>query len=78
MASLTPGSEPAEREGAQALAAKLLKRQGRRPRVMITDKLASYVAAKKAVMPGEEHRQHKGFNNRAENSHQPTRRASAS
>ena len=25
-------------------------------------------------MPGVEHRQHKGFNNRAENSHQPTRR----
>jgi len=30
--------------------------------------------AKKAVMPGVEHRQHKGLNNRAENSHQPTRR----
>jgi putative transposase len=41
---------------------------------MITDKLASYGAAKKAVMPGVEHRQHKGLNNRAENSHQPTRR----
>jgi putative transposase len=25
-------------------------------------------------MPGVEHRQHKGINNRAENSHQPTRR----
>jgi len=25
-------------------------------------------------MPGVEHRQHKGLNNRAENSHQPTRR----
>ena len=25
-------------------------------------------------MPGIEHRQHKGLNNRAENSHQPTRR----
>jgi putative transposase len=41
---------------------------------MITDKLVSYAAAKKAVMPGVEHRQHKGLNNRAENSHQPTRR----
>jgi putative transposase len=41
---------------------------------MITDKLASYAAAKKVVMPGVEHRQHKGLNNRAENSHQPTRR----
>ena len=46
----------------------------RPPRVMITDKLASYGAAKKEVMPSVEHRQHKGLNNRAENSHQPTRR----
>jgi putative transposase len=41
---------------------------------MITGKLASYAAAKKLVMPGVEHRQHKGLNNRAENSHQPSRR----
>ena len=41
---------------------------------MITDKLASYGAAKRDIMPGIEHRQHKGLNNRAENSHQPTRR----
>jgi putative transposase len=46
----------------------------RPPRVMITDKFASYAAAKREVMPGVEHRQHKGLNNRAENSHQPTRR----
>jgi putative transposase len=53
---------------------KLLKRQMRSPRVMITDKLASYGAAKREVMPSVEHRRHKGLNNRAENSHQPTRR----
>jgi putative transposase len=53
---------------------KLLKRHCRAPRVMITDKLASYGAAKKEITPGVEHRQHKGLNNRAENSHQPTRR----
>jgi putative transposase len=41
---------------------------------MVTDKLPSYGAAKREVMPGVEHRQHKGLNNRAENSHQPTRR----
>ena len=41
---------------------------------MITDKLGSYGAAKKEIMPGVEHRQHKGLNNRVENSHQPTRR----
>jgi putative transposase len=41
---------------------------------MITDKLASYGAAKREVMAAIKHRQHKGLNNRAENSHQPTRR----
>jgi putative transposase len=60
-------------EAAERLLRKLLKRQGRSPRVMITDKLASYAVAKRVVMPGVEHRQHKGLNNRAENSHQPTR-----
>ena len=40
---------------------------------MVTDKLASYGAAKREVMPAVEHRKHKGLNNRAENSHQPTR-----
>ncbi len=43
------------------------------PRVLITDQLASYGAAKREVLPSVEHRQHKGLNNRAENSHQPTR-----
>jgi putative transposase len=61
-------------KAAKRLLRKLLKRQGRAPRVMITDKLASYPAAKKDLMPGVEHRRHKGLNNRAENSHQPTRR----
>jgi putative transposase len=59
---------------AKRLLCKLLKRQCRAPRVMVTDKLASYGAAKRAVMPSVEHRKHKGLNNRAENSHQPTRR----
>ncbi len=58
---------------AKRLLCKLLKRQCRAPRVMITDKLASYGAAKREVMPSVEHRKHKGLNNRAENSHQPTR-----
>ncbi len=43
------------------------------PRVIITDKLKSHGAAKAEIMPGVEHRQHKRLNNRAENSHQPTR-----
>jgi putative transposase len=53
---------------------KLLKAQGHTPRVIITDKLRSYDAAKRQVMPSVEHRSHKGLNNRAENSHQPIRR----
>ena len=63
-----------DQRAAKRLLRKLLKRQGRAPRVMITDKLASYSAAKREVMQGVEHRRHKGLNNRAENSHQPTRR----
>ena len=58
---------------AKRLLCKLLKRQCRPPRVTVTDKLASYGAAKRGAMPSVEHRKHKGLNNRAENSHQPTR-----
>jgi len=43
------------------------------PRVLITDKLASYSAAARDVLPGVAHRRHKGLNKRAENAHQPTR-----
>src|SRR5215207_2775728 len=63
-----------DKRAAKRLLRKLLKRQTRMPRVMITDKLASYRAAKGEVMASVEHRRHKGLNNRAENSHQPTRR----
>src|SRR5919206_4286701 len=63
-----------DERAAKRLLRKLLKRRCRAPRVMVTDKLASYGAAKGEVMPGVEHRRHKGPNNRAENSHQPTRR----
>jgi DDE domain len=61
-------------KAAKRLLRKLLRKQGRAPRVLITDKLRSYAAAKRETMPGVEHRQHKGLNNRAEISHQPTRR----
>src|SRR3982750_2234783 len=63
-----------DKKAAKRLLRKLLKKQGRPPRVRVPDKLASYPAAKKELMPGVEHRRHKGLNNRAENSHQPTRR----
>ena len=52
---------------------KLLKGLTYVPRVLITDKLKSYGAAKREILPGVEHRQHRYLNNRAENSHQPTR-----
>ncbi|MBP2310626.1 IS6 family transposase [Azospirillum melinis] len=63
-----------DKKAAKRLLRKLLKKQGRAPRVMITDKLKSYAAVKKDLKLRCEHRQHKGLNNRAENSHQPTRR----
>ncbi|MFF3062430.1 IS6 family transposase [Streptomyces sp. NPDC057909] len=52
---------------------KLMKKTRSVPRVVVTDKLASYGVAHREVMPSVEHRSHKGLNNRAENSHQPTR-----
>jgi putative transposase len=54
---------------------KLLSGQGASPRVMVTDKLGSYGAANRKIgLKACDHRQHKGLNNRAENSHQPIRR----
>jgi putative transposase len=61
-------------KAARRLMRKLLKGQKRSPWVMITDKLRSYAAAKREMIPGVEHRSHKGLNNRAENSHQLVRR----
>jgi putative transposase len=52
---------------------KLLKGCQYVPRVIITDKLKSYGAAKREILPGVEHRQHRYLNNRVENSHQSTR-----
>jgi putative transposase len=43
------------------------------PRVVVTDKLGSYQAARRTVLSSVEHRQSKYLDNRAENSHQPTR-----
>ncbi|MET0528369.1 MAG: IS6 family transposase [Microvirga sp.] len=61
-------------KAAKRLLKRLLKKQGCPLRRIITDKLPSYAAAKKQVMPAVEHRSHKGLNNRAENSHLPLRR----
>ncbi|MFI6063144.1 IS6 family transposase [Streptomyces sp. NPDC051286] len=60
-------------KAAKRFMAKLMKKQCRVPRVLVTDKLRSYGVAHRKLMPSVEHRAHKGLNNRAENSHQPTR-----
>jgi len=53
---------------------KLLRGLQYAPRVIVTDKLRSYGAAKREILPHVEHRQSRYLNNRAENSHRPTRR----
>jgi transposase-like protein len=53
---------------------KLLKKQGSAPEVLVTDKLRSYGAAKAELGLAARHEQGLRRNNRAENSHQPTRR----
>ena len=62
-----------DKKAAKTLFRTLLKRYRYVPRVIITDKLASYGAPKREILPGVEHRQHRYLNNRAENSHQPMR-----
>ncbi|MET3120096.1 hypothetical protein AAKU64_004344 [Undibacterium sp. GrIS 1.8] len=66
-------AESAQPTAAKRFFRKLLKGLRYAPRVLITDKLKSYVAAKTQIMPRVERRQHKGLNNRAELSHQPMR-----
>lgn len=51
----------------------LLKGVDYAPRVIMTDKLRSYGVAKRHLLPDVEHRQSRYLNNRAENSHRPTR-----
>jgi putative transposase len=62
-----------DKQAAKRFFRKLLKGCQYVPRVIVTDKLGSYGAAKREILPGTEHRQHRYLNNRAENSHQPTR-----
>jgi putative transposase len=59
---------------AQRLLTRLIRKQGLAPKRIVTDKLGSYAAAKRAIMPNVEHRSHKGLNNQAENSHVPLRK----
>jgi putative transposase len=53
---------------------KLLKKYGFVPEAMTTDKLASYAAAARELGIESRHQTNRWANNRAENSHQPTRR----
>jgi putative transposase len=62
-----------DKQAAKTFFRKLLKGLTYVPRVIITDQLASDGAAKREILPSVEHRQHRYLNNRAENSHQPTR-----
>ena len=66
--------ERRNQEAAEAFLRRLVAGEGRAPRVVVTDKLASYPPALRSVLPGVEHRRHKGLNNRAENSHRPVRK----
>lgn len=54
-------------KAAERLMRKLLSKQCKAPRVMVTDKLKSYASANIKMGLKFEHRQHKGLNNRAEN-----------
>ena len=61
-------------KAAKRFVRKLLRGLQYAPWVVVTDKLKSYAAAKRKVLPHTEHRQSRYLNNRAEVSHQPTRR----
>jgi len=62
-----------DKKAAKKFFRKLLKGLRYVHRVIITDQLRSYGAAMREILPSVEHRQHRYLNNRAENSHQPTR-----
>jgi putative transposase len=62
-----------DKHAAKKFFRKLLKGLMYVPRVLITDKLKSYGAAKRELLPSVEHRQSRYLNNRCENSHRPTR-----
>ncbi|MGB5549495.1 MAG: IS6 family transposase [Thermoanaerobaculia bacterium] len=62
-----------DRRAAKRFFRKLLKGQGSEPRRLVTDKLRSYGAAHRTVMPSVVHDTGRYANNRAEVSHQPTR-----
>ncbi|MFC6590167.1 IS6 family transposase [Sulfitobacter pacificus] len=60
-------------KAAKRFLARLIARFGK-PRVVVTDKLRSYIKPIRALAPEADHRAHKGLNNRIEGSHRPTRK----
>ena len=62
-----------DRHAAERFFHRLLTTQGTEPRRLVTDKLGSYAAARRRVMPSAPHDTTRYANNRAEVSHQPTR-----
>jgi putative transposase len=62
-----------DKKAAERFFKKLMKGQGRSAREIVTDKLPSYGAARKAVMPTSIHCHERYANNRAEVSHEHTR-----
>ena len=66
--------ERRDQHAAERFLRRVLDGEEQAPRVVVTDKLASYPPALRRVLPGVEHRCHKGLNNRAENSHRPVRK----
>jgi putative transposase len=48
-------------KAAKRLLTRLIKKQGMAPKRIVTDKLSSYEAARRQVMPKVEHRSHKGL-----------------
>jgi putative transposase len=62
-----------DKRAAKRFFRKLLKGLRYVPHAIITDRLGSYAVAKEEVLPTVEHRRGRWLNNRAENSHEPTR-----
>ena len=62
-----------DKQAAKKFFRKLLKGLQYVPRAIITDRLGSYAAAKKELLPSVEHCRERWLNNRAENSHESTR-----
>ena len=62
-----------DQPAAERFLRRLLRGQGKEPLRIITDKLKSYGAASRTILPGVTHHTQPYANNRAEVSHQPTR-----